>query len=900
MANVARSYRFEGHSYQGHWPSFAITIEHTPNSPTTMNTLGAAAIMTNGKHGNDRGQQSPNDDQQSIQVVDEDQNFKYNFPVTRSDRRSLEALTCHSEVLSQYLIADGVSLAGFNYHVVSVFGSQSTGKSTLLNHLFGTEFEIMCENERRQTTKGIWMSRNSPNNRKRAQMASNILIMDVEGTDGRERGEDQDFERKAALFALATSEVLIINIWEHQVGLYQGANMGLLKVVFEVNLELFLKGKPTKSTQKSLLFFVIRDHLGTTPLSNLRNTLLADLNRIWAGLNKPSGLEQSRIEDYFDFDFATLPHKILQPERFVEEASQLGTRFRESQKGDGSTVMASDPGRGVFLPQYHRRVPADGFSVYAYGVWEQIVNNKDLDLPTQQELLAQFRCDEIMREVTVTFDTLILPYEERQSANARSGAPSVLNGLGAAMRSARQDAIAHFETEAGRYLKPVYVRKHSELENKLDARLKILFSGQLSAAHKVFISKFSDSVGAAIRSHQKKGANYDFGEIVSQVKASMLAQYTQEATELLIDGATWSNFSEEFGLFRREIDDVTRRLRQDELRRLASRVDKWVRTRLGESIGLQFNLLSSTRDSLALSGGALRPSHGKIWDKIWQIFETTVEEASTKFSTRAKSYDTSQEELATGLWILRRKSWVALKMKLEEEMMEGNLLLKLRENFEDKFRYDEAGVPRIWRPSDDIEGLFTKARESTLALLPLLARFELSEPPGPPPLAEWLGTITHPVPAVEDMDLVPVGGVDSEEEKSFQDEITLLSDAKEQDVIARFKKTADGIYVEAKRSAVGGITQVPLYFYGLLLALGWNEILAGMLTLLPRRRSHPLRNPHSASKPTLLHSCDTCGCRGLRYVYPKPVGSDVEYGQCGLLASFGRIQEEATRVSRIF
>ena len=72
-------------------------------------------------------------------------------------------------------------------------------------------------------------------------MAENILVMDVEGTDGRERGEDQDFERKSALFALATSEVLIVNIWEHQVGLYQGANMGLLKTVFEVNLQLFIK-----------------------------------------------------------------------------------------------------------------------------------------------------------------------------------------------------------------------------------------------------------------------------------------------------------------------------------------------------------------------------------------------------------------------------------------------------------------------------------------------------------------------------------------------------------------------------------------------------------------------------------------------------------------------------------
>lgn len=35
------------------------------------------------------------------------------------------------------------------------------------------------------------------------------------------------------------------------------------------------------------------------------------------------------------------------------------------------------------------------------------------------------------------------------------------------------------------------------------------------------------------------------------------------------------------------------------------------------------------------------------------------------------------------------------------------------------------------------------------------------------------------------------------------------------------------MYVEAKRSAIGGMTQVPLYFYGLLLALGWNEIVAG-------------------------------------------------------------------------
>jgi hypothetical protein len=177
-----------------------------------------------------------------IQVIDEEKEFKYMQPSTQN----YFYWQLPSPHLNTYLQLTKIAQSGFNYHLISVFGSQSTGKSTLLNHLFGTEFGVMSETERRQTTKGIWMSKNK---REAAEgggadkMADNILVMDVEGTDGRERGEDQDFERKSALFALATSEVLIVNIWEHQVGLYQGANMGLLKTVFEVNLQLFLKDK---------------------------------------------------------------------------------------------------------------------------------------------------------------------------------------------------------------------------------------------------------------------------------------------------------------------------------------------------------------------------------------------------------------------------------------------------------------------------------------------------------------------------------------------------------------------------------------------------------------------------------------------------------------------------------
>lgn len=53
---------------------------------------------------------------------------------------------------------------------------------TLLNRLFGTDFDVMSENARMQTTKGIWISKGRD---------MKVLVMDVEGTDGRERGEDQ-------------------------------------------------------------------------------------------------------------------------------------------------------------------------------------------------------------------------------------------------------------------------------------------------------------------------------------------------------------------------------------------------------------------------------------------------------------------------------------------------------------------------------------------------------------------------------------------------------------------------------------------------------------------------------------------------------------------------------------
>ncbi|EWC43412.1 hypothetical protein DRE_07659 [Drechslerella stenobrocha 248] len=694
-----------------------------------------------------------------------------------------------TQTMPDYLAATHILQAGFSYHLISVFGSQSTGKSTLLNHLFNTSFPVMSESSRQQTTKGIWMSMAtdpdaSPESGK-PQMAKNILVMDVEGTDGRERGEDQDFERKSALFALATSEVLIVNIWEHQVGLYQGANMGLLKTVFEVNLQLFQKDKST--VHRSLLFFVIRDHIGHTPLENLKNTLLADLNNIWYSLSKPAGLESSSISDFFDFTFTTLPHKLLQPDQFKAETQKLKLRFREEtplnakQTANGVLDTANT---GIFLPAYHRRIPADGLPHYAANIWRMITENKDLDLPTQQELLAQYRCDEISTACVELFDEIITPFEAALNQKV------VQADLGPSMKSALDIAIAKFTEEAGRYHKGVYKRKLEDLEKKLQARLRVLFVAQLTAAHKTAIAVFADTIQKGIK---RSGA--DFASLVTETRSAVLADFIAEAVACSLDGAFV--YTDELKTVEKELDDRATRLRGEEMSRLLARMEKSLKTKF-----------ASEDDGMAYMFKTISPT---LYPRIWKLFTDSTSAQVAVFTQKSTALNATADENEQAVYKLKRQAWRVLRGLLDEETKEQSLITRLMGYFDKDFRYDEHGVPRVWKAGEDIEGTFAKSKETVLSLIPSLATFELQDGSSPP-LAEFIGE----APAGMEED----GGAAAEEEEDEED-VTSASSSKTFTIL-----TLGRAFVDAKRGTISSVAQIPVWFYGLLVVLGWNEFWA--------------------------------------------------------------------------
>ncbi|ORZ32888.1 root hair defective 3 GTP-binding protein [Catenaria anguillulae PL171] len=649
--------------------------------------------------------------------------------------------------------------AGFNYNVVAVFGSQSTGKSTLLNRLFHTNFQVMNESQRGQTTKGIWLAR-AP--------GLPTLVMDVEGTDGRERGEDQDFERKSSLFAIAIAEVIIINMWEHMVGLYHGANMGLLKTVLEVNLQLFQK----KGSPKTHLFFVIRDHASGTPLPALCATLTADLNKIWASLNKPDGLEASQLTDFFDVTFTSLPHKRLAGEQFETDATTLRQRFVDPNNADY-----------VFRPAYKKAVPADGFPHFAQDIWTQINANRDLDLPSQQELLAQFRCDEL---ATVAMDAFSAGFTGLKS-QVDSG--TVVESLGSQLDGALYGALKPFDTQASRYHQGVYQRKRKELVDRCQTSAMVVFNAQLRNAAKRAVTIFKSGLDFKLKS---KGA--DFYIMVESTKDEVLQFFSKTANASCMQDSTWS-FEESLADLRTELDHLISSRRDEELNKLAHAAERKIQTDLPDAIN---DILVNPTPTM--------------WTRVDEVFREEVESAESDLRDRAKALRITDSELDERLAALRTASITALRDVLSQATSEGALVQRLKATFEQKFRYDDQGIPRVWQPSDDIDGAYRRARELADQTLKSFVVAEL-------PYLDTLESSTS-------RSLASSAFTEDLQASVVALRKPLLPPSKTATLTSRFRLEADALYMEAKRSVVSSSAHVPRWVLAVIAVLGYNEFMS--------------------------------------------------------------------------
>ena len=155
--------------------------------------------------------------------------------------------------------------------VVSIFGPQSSGKSTLLNYCFGCKFLTSAG----RCTKGIYASLSKLS--QPINDSDHFLILDTEGLDAIERGKNIQkksgihFDRTMVLFCLAVSQVVIINVRGDL-----GEEMRNLLQICAYSLNK-LKVSKVKAPK---IFFVLNQQADPDPDKHLSsiNTLLEKLN----------------------------------------------------------------------------------------------------------------------------------------------------------------------------------------------------------------------------------------------------------------------------------------------------------------------------------------------------------------------------------------------------------------------------------------------------------------------------------------------------------------------------------------------------------------------------------------------------------------------------------------------
>jgi len=357
-----------------------------------------------------------------------------------------------------------------DYFTLGIIGAQSSGKSTLLNAMFGTGFSVMdSSNARKQTTKGIWCSHQSD---------SNILIMDIEGADSAERWDGKSvFERSTALFGLVISNVLVINLWCNEIGRFSASNYEIIKVIFELNIKLFRTDIP------KVLLFCIRDFDNQSEnFENITNTLSRDVKKLWDEINKPAEFLNSSPTDYFHIGYYPLSHYKFQREKFNEDVKELSSRFmnKDNEKYYWNHIDNS------------KNIPFDGLYKYIEQVWESIRENKELNLPNQKIMVSNYRCQEekatVMGQNTDDFNAM-----------RKTVMTGIDSKLAEEMSIMMNKSVRVYQHEVIGYDADVAKEKQEELERELKEQFTVISKIQIEKIITKCIKDFKQQLKMDIR-----------------------------------------------------------------------------------------------------------------------------------------------------------------------------------------------------------------------------------------------------------------------------------------------------------------------------------------------------------------------------------------------------------------
>ena len=653
------------------------------------------------------------------------------------------------------------------YQTLGIIGCQSSGKSTLLNHVFNTNFEVMSDDKgRAQTTKGIWLGINKE---------FKVILFDVEGTDSKERGDDRfKFEQCSSLFTLAMSDVLMINMWTNDIGRYTASNYGILKVVFEQNLKLFQQESEKK------IIIVLRDFdPNVDDISKLKENIMNDMRQIWEEIPKPEAFKNKPCSQYFKFEFLTLAHKFYQEKKFNEDIEEIKKKLRR-EKDDNKT--GNNPDSIFSLVNYEKNVPIDGFYKYTLDMWTSILNNKDLNIPGQKEMLAKFKCDEIKQ---MSLDSV----EQKINDLDLSSSTQILKDFNDRANSILKEVLDNYDSLAKNYLPHIYQDVRNTLITELANKMYSSFSNQLKRLIPDYQKEFKRDFEKELKQ------NENFYEVSEKLKKKYSEKLDEELQKLRVF-KEWDTGKESEVIFDEIIDNQRNICLEDKKEKL---LENYI-NKIEETIINKFELITEN-----------------FWVEFQQeIFLIVSQNLLAEKIKLEEIYKIKEDEFITFADNCESELYGKIKTGFFNELRNfPNIQI---DNFKKDFWYKD-GIPKVWNKLSisEIKYSYDQNSNKYRNIFPLLKTLKVIEHP-----LKLIDYGKIPREEIEKFENEKIPEILNDQNINYE---KLLDDNSLNNYINKYDDGIKEIYDEAiRRNQNIRSTHIPLWAWILLIYVGYKDV----------------------------------------------------------------------------
>jgi hypothetical protein len=194
--------------------------------------------------------------------------------------------------------------------------------------------------------------------------------------------------------------------------------------------------------------------------SRIQELILQDIRNIWNDIKKPEKYRDSLPSDFFEFEFIPLPHKKYCEEEFEAEIKELRKRLLADNKNYLFSHVHNE-----------KNAPADGLKQYALQIWNEIINEKDLNIPSQKEMLANYRCNEIKDQVFAEWEPKLKDLTHLSSkqdiVDFKQRALTIYNSI-----------LSDYDKTASNYEDNIYINVRKQIDATVSQRLFVCFANQ--------------------------------------------------------------------------------------------------------------------------------------------------------------------------------------------------------------------------------------------------------------------------------------------------------------------------------------------------------------------------------------------------------------------------------------